>query len=478
MINRILVVVFIGLFSAACLAASEAEDLQAEADKALEGGDFETALDSYMAILELEPSNIEAIEFSASLARELGITELAADLWIRRAELAVNQADIGAVIDANKEITGLHQAMPDWVGENLARASQFSEDQADILQMWEEMTGETQAAMNSGDAEGAVASQEGLLMVASDTFGELHWLTISASRDLGYIYHQLGMAEEAEGYYADALMAAEKALGESHPNTLEITELMAGLYSSMGALDAAREMIQSVVAGYESTVGADHELSLGAKVGEIDSLKSIGQYKEAMESLLALCATVDLSYGIYHPQATRCLTWVADLQQTMGQLAEAETSYKLAITRMSVSLANVDGTVLDALSQLAEIYRVSGRYQESKDLLSGVIQVAIQSGEIEGSYVAKSYLGRVLSNEGQSDKAEAITQEVLDYGVNQWQDDPIKVFNVLLELGGIYQAQGRLADAEASFEEVLQGVTETYGDNHPTTMVASNALDI
>ena len=67
MIKRILVIVFIGFFTSICINASEGDALRAEADNALENGDIETALDSYIALVEIEPENGEALEFAAPL---------------------------------------------------------------------------------------------------------------------------------------------------------------------------------------------------------------------------------------------------------------------------------------------------------------------------------------------------------------------------------------------------------------------------
>ena len=57
-----------------------------------------------------------------------------------------------------------------------------------------------------------------------------------------------------------------------------------------------------------------------------------------------------------------------------------------------------------------------------------------------------------------------------------WQDDPLSIYNILLELGAILQRQGQLADAEAAFEEARIGLMETFGSLHPSTLVATSNL--
>jgi len=475
MINRILVAVFIGFFASICTADQEADAIQAAAEQALEAGDTEGALDNYMTLIELAPENGEALESAAVLAAEVGILELAIEMWVRRADLAANQADRDAIIQANSEISSLHNLVPSWIEEKVAQASQYTEDDVEVVQMWQEMVDESQAAVEADDAEAAVAAQEGALFLVQEAFGETHWLTLTASRDLGLLYFRLGMAAEAENYYSKALAAAEQALGEAHPNTLEVSELMATLYNSMGIYKEAQMMLEMVAAGYESSLGAGHDLTVNARLSEVENLKSAGSYGPAMESLLGLYATVELNFGPYHPQSFNCLLQVADLQQTLGQLDEAESTYRQAVARMSVA-SGVNADTLTTLAQIAELYRVAGRYQEAKDLLSAIIQTALQIGEIEGSFVARSYLGRVFDNEGDYDKAQLVTEEVLEYGIQAWQDVPLQVYNTLLALGGIYQGQGKLSEAEASYEEVMHNVTELLGENHPTALVAANNL--
>ena len=421
MISRFLAVVIITLTSHFAVAAeTDAATLQLAADQALETGDIGAALEGYLGLVELQPENAEALELTANLAAELGLTELAIENWVKRVDLAVSRSNVDAAIQGNAQIALLFSIVPDWVNEKLAAASYYSDDQSDMVQAWQEMTAEAQAALEAGDAENALAAQEGALMVAIDSFGEEHWLTVSAHRDLGYLYRQLGMAAEAEEFYTIALVGADAILGEGHPSTLEINALIAELYSALGLEEESRLMMEMVAAGYESSLGAGHETSINARFSEVENQKSAGMYGAAMDSLMGLCATLELSHGAYHPDSVWCLESVASLNTTMGNYSDAESGYEQVIIRKSLSSTELDSSVLGVLSQVAEIYRISGQYQKSKDLLSGVIQTALQTGDVVASYTAKSYLGRVLNNEGDYEKAQLVMEEVLDYGLEAW----------------------------------------------------------
>ncbi|MFT7687912.1 MAG: CHAT domain-containing protein/Flp pilus assembly protein TadD [Candidatus Azotimanducaceae bacterium] len=485
MINRILALAVLTLFSissfavddANLLQSDDANTLQLKANSAMEEGDIDAAFEAYMALIEVSPDNDEAIVVTASLAAELGLTELAIELWVKRAGLAINQSEKMKAAEANAEITNLYNAVPAWVETKLLEASRFeSEEQSEAYMMLSEMTQEAEAAVENQDVEGAVNARESVLMVATDLFGENHWITIAANRDMGYLYRQLGLLEEAEIFYTTALAAAEISLGTSHPNTLEINTLIAELYHQMGLTEESQMILEMITASYEAGLGAGHQLTIDARNAEIFGYETAGFFGAALEAKSGLCATIELTYGSYHPQSVSCLQQVAGLQKTLGEIGDAEATYEVIIGRMSLSKSDVDSAVLNALTQVAELYRIAGRYQESKDLLSGVIQTSLQIGAVEGSYVAKSYLGRVFNNEGEFDKAQIVTEEVLAYGEENWQGNPITVFNTLLELGAIYQSRGKLDLAEKTFDEALKGLVQVYGEAHPSALVASNNL--
>ncbi|MFT6643143.1 MAG: CHAT domain-containing protein/Flp pilus assembly protein TadD [Patiriisocius sp.] len=448
----------------------------ASARLAAESGDSVAALDQYMEILAEIPGNPEALEGAANQAMMLDIPDLAADLWVQRVDLAIAQGDRETAQLGNEVISAIYETTPAWVQDASENAGAYSDEQGEAMVVIDEMTVEAQNALNLGDFENAIAAQESALMIAQDLLGNLHGMTIAVNRDLGFIYRQIGMAEEAGAFYTEALAAAEEVLGPNHPDTLGIQSLIAELYGAIGMANESDLTSQRVVAGYSESLGANHPLVLDAKFGVINQLQATNQFDNALMTVGELCSSIESAYGSYHPQAIYCLQTTAGILTVMGQLAEAEVTYGQVIDRMGAVKTDVDVYVLNALLEVAEIYRVLGRYQQSKDLLSGIIHTALLVGDVERSYTAKSYLGRVLNNEGDYENAELLTQEVLDYGTIAWQSIPQNVYNTLLELGSIYQAQGRFADAEATYKEALQGLQELFGDTNPSVLVASNNL--
>jgi CHAT domain-containing protein/tetratricopeptide (TPR) repeat protein len=450
---------------------------QAEAASvALESGDIETALQHFLAAHEVDPSNETYVSSAATLAEEVGFVELALEMQRTAVDLAVSSGQAELIDGLNSEINRLLSIMPDWVHEKMAAASQVSAGQQEELQAWQEMTQLAQEAVAAGDGAAALEAMENALMIANQAFGEEHWITVSSYRDLGYLYRQLGQAEEAEQFYSLALGFAQQALTDGHPQTIEIQGLLAELYSAMNAYDEAAMIFDLMAAAYQESLGPGNAFTLAGRLSLANVLDTQGNHLAAGEVLDGLCDGFQGTYGRYHEQSIDCLRLEASVLSYQGKLAEAVQAYEQVIALMSDSFVSVDTRVLDVLMQLAEVYREQGRYAEATQLLAGVISTASQLNEMESVNSAKAYIARVFNNEGDYERAERITNEVLSYGQLHWQNTPIKRYNTMLELGGIYQNQGKLAEAERAFLEAYEGLNESMGTDHQSTIVALSNL--
>ncbi len=389
---------------------------------------------------------------------------------------AVEQGNKVALRAVNEQISQHFSALPEWVTESMSVVMEAGEDQAEVLEALQEMTAETESYLQSGDFEAAVEAQDGVFTLAQEMLGPEHWQTVEAARTLGFAYRQLGMAGEAEAYYSQALELASNLLGEEHPATLAIYELLAELYGAMGAAEEADSLSAVVIATLSESLGPAHEKTIDARLNQVRGYQAAGRYEEAASELDGICADVEDHYGPWHPNTLNCLGQAADLASTTSRLEEAAALYSLVVERMGAVYPVVNRDALNTLSQMAEVYREQGDYRAAREILSGVIQTALQIGEMDVANTARSYLGRVFNNEGDLEKAQAVTEEVLDYLLSHALDQPLGIYNTLLELGAIYQRQGRLAEAEETFQEALQGLMDVAGPSHPSTLVALNNL--
>lgn len=439
-------------------------------------GDAELALQHYMDILAGDPDDRESLEVAVVLAREIGAAELGVELLLADIERALAAGDKTTIQIDLQQLSELHTSMPFWVDERLAAASAVSEDQVGEFEAWQELGSEAQMLLDAGDFETAASVLEGVLLLAQQAFGDNHWYTIAATRDMGFAFRQLGMAEEADGLYNAAFAASVDVLGEAHPRTQHIAELMAELYSAAGAGDEAEMMRELVISNYDAEFGPAHLLTMESRLNQVATFEATGNYEEAIGLLTAVCGIYADNYSSYHPNTVDCEIYLARLTKETAGLDEAELTLQTTIENLSRATPRLTDQALGAMMLLAEVYRERGEYQVAKDLLSGLIPVAVQINNIETSYTGKAYLARILMDEGDLGGAEMLTSNVVEYGSGAWQNRPLQYYNVLIELGSIYQRQSRLTDAEQIFADSVNALLEIVGELHPSTLVAMNNL--
>lgn len=452
---------------------SGAEDA---AEAALARGDLDEALGIYSERIDADPTNQELLAVAATLAAEVGLPDLAAEYLIRRADNAVLTRDFDTLLASNARLDELYSLLPAAYNDASEAAAAFDPDLEDAVMAWQEMTMAARESLEAGEVEAAFEAQDSAVLIVTETLGENHLFSILAQRDMGTVYATMGDAEQAEASYSEALAASQELLGEDHPSTIEILLDLAALYASMGDPESAAALWDSAAATLEGSLGPGHELVLSALFALSNGLIEAGDRDQASDALQAVCAAVEATRGHHHPYVAACLIQQASLMTDMGRLAEAEGLYTAAIKQMGATSPVINEAAFSTLAQLAEVLRLAGRHQESKDLLSGVIMAATQLGKTDSVQLARSYLGRVFRDEGRLADAVAVTESVLDFGLEHWQEQPEQLLNTLLELGSVYQSLGRLPDAEATFEEAYAGFIDVLGENHPSTVVALNNL--
>ena len=443
---------------------------------ALADGNFDDALGLIVEAVEANPGDQELLTAGAAIAVEAGVPDLAAELLIRSADAAVLVGDFAALGEANQGLDSVLSMLPAEYAMASEAAGAVEPALHDAALAYQEMSQAAQEALHAGEAEAALEAQDSALLVATETLGEEHLLTILARRDLATVFAQLGVPEEAEANYAEAFGAAQALLGEDHPQTIEIQLDMARLYGALGNLEEAAMLQEMAAATLGASLPPGHELTLSAQFAQVATLRSAGALEQAVAELQNVCSTIEASRGIHHPYVGACLQEQASIFTDLGRLQEAEGVYNAVLNHIGATQPGVGPDAFNALSQMAEVLRLAGRYAEARRVLSGVVMAATQVGDSESLQLGRSYLGRVFRDEGELDDALAVTESVLDYGLDNWQQQPMQILNTLLELGAVYQSLGRLPDAEATFEEALAGFQDVVGPDHPSTVVALNNL--
>ncbi len=388
---------------------------------------------------------------------------------------AVNADDVAKVQRALNLLTGIGSVNPDWVSEALEAASFVSPENEAAYQQWQALIDDA-GMMEAGNMEAAATLLAEATKLARDTFGDEHYASIASLRAEGVLARRTGDATAAYNHYRDAVSLSTEALGALHPLTLEISAYQAELFVAVGAYDEARTMLEDIASAYEQAMGEGHLYTLDARRQIADLLRYKGELDQERALWVTQCMVFARHYSAYHSATLDCDAELARRHRTSGSLNDAEILLTSISERLDASTDGLDSQALSNLLNLADVYQARGDNQAAKDLLSGLILTASQSGEHALSHNGKVYLARILMNEGQLDDAEQLADSVLRYGETAWAGSPIQYYNVLLDKGAIYQRQSRFTEAEAVFEEAMLALLDVAGMQHPSTLVAMSNL--
>lgn len=396
--------------------------------------------------------------------------------WLQAVEQAAVEGDKAGLQMNLQRVSEINSTLPAWTLSAFEMAVATDAGESERLAAWQALNLEAQELMSAGDYEQAGQVMENALLLASETFGAGHWLTIAATRDLGFVARQLGDAETADALYNRAYALSIEVLGQSHPRTQEIAELMAELFAAAGAFEEALTFRELITSAYEDALGPRHELTLTSLVNQASTYEAAGDFASATGLLEVACGAFEGSYSRYHALSVDCWSYLAGLHRAAGSLDESEKIRQMINASLVTSTEGISELALANLMQLADIYYERGEYQQGRELLSGLILTARQINAIDLSYTGKAYLARTLTAEGTLAGAQALNEDVVAYGATAWANRPLQYYNALLQLGAVYQRQSRLDDAESIFADSVTALLEIVGDRHPTTLVAMNNL--
>ncbi len=241
---------------------------------------------------------------------------------------------------------------------------------------------------------------------------------------LAETYRAQGRTAEAEPLHKRALAIREKALGQGHPDIIQSLNNLAGLYLAQGRTAEAEPLLKRAQ-DLEAQVSAQFTL-WQSHITSGESAYREGDYTQAEEQFAA-ALTVAVGFGPQDPRLATSLNNLAELYRVQGKYADAEPLYLRALAIVEKALGPEHPDVAASLNNLAALYHTQGRYAEAEPLF---------------------------------ERSLAIREKVLG------PEHP-DVATSLNNLAVLYQAQGKYAEAEPLYERSLKIVEKTLGPDHP-----------
>jgi tetratricopeptide (TPR) repeat protein len=224
---------------------------------------------------------------------------------------------------------------------------------------------------------------------------------------------------------------------------------------------------------YEAAVKASgtNNMDYAAGLNEVASMyRDHGKYADAERLFKHALAIHEKNHRANHPDVTWTLNKLADMYRELGKYTEAEVLYKraLEINEKSLEAGHPEKFLIfymtGTLKNLADVYKLQGKYAEAERLHKRALEIkdipTVPSISPERAYEAfKDFYAA-------GNYAEALVYarkyEALVQGNGANSEYAAALHNVAL----VYQAQGKLAEAEGLYKRALAINEKALGASH------------
>ncbi len=280
----------------------------------------------------------------------------------------------------------------------------------------------------------------------------------NATDFLGNLAEQFGnqgKLSEAKLLATEALTLSRKLFGATHERVAWVLEKVAAVEDAGREFRDAEEHQQEAIAIWEKLGGHEYELHF-ARANLAATLTEEGKLQEAESLCDEGLAFMRKLYGNDHPAVAGLLQNLAKNLGEQGRLLEAEYLYREAVEIERKRFSNENPRILGSLIMLGVVLAREDKLREATPVFSEAVDLCRKNPEwgLQPQNFAYHHLGKVLADQGELVKAEAVQSEHLAFlrkrGPTNWF-----VMEALAELAITLMAEHKFAQAEPLLRESL-----------------------
>jgi eukaryotic-like serine/threonine-protein kinase len=261
--------------------------------------------------------------------------------------------------------------------------------------------------------------------------------------------------DEAGALLQDALRQSVAVHGETDPATAAIRHDLALLSAATEPAARAIPLLRASLARHKSLYGEKHEKVAACLQDLGAALPPSAEKLDLLQQALAMYRVVGTRPSL---ELASSLTALGAYHQKNGAFEEAEPYYKEAVEISRKLYPEGHPSSLPALSNLATIASLQGRYGEAVELNRSLIGIKARLIGPESVQVAIGYgnLGVVLAEMGDYPQAEIAFRKALELFESLFGRNHPHVANGMRNLGRILQIQGHPAEARRLLGEAAE----------------------
>jgi tetratricopeptide (TPR) repeat protein len=216
-------------------------------------------------------------------------------------------------------------------------------------------------------------------------------------------------------------------------------------------------------------------------IGAGEEAFKLGRYEKArkeFETALLVCQTFGPDWQI-DKRTARAMNNIAELYRIQGRYLEARPYYEKAAeaARLSFSASRPEPAV--ALSNLATLEREQGNYQAAeKSYLRALELWQTQIKQPDSPQLASllNGLAKLRRDQGRYSEAETLYLKALAISEKKLGRSDVGNAYLLANLGGLYRDLGQSKKAEKYYQRAFYLDLNALGDQHPDTAIDLNNL--
>jgi tetratricopeptide (TPR) repeat protein len=309
-----------------------------------------------------------------------------------------------------------------------------------------------------GDAEKLLRA---VIEVRTQIFGPEDRETMKARRELALSLHLQSRHLEAEAEFREVVKVDEKMLGPENLETLRTrNDLLMFLWEHKSA-EALIEA-QQILKIREKVLGPEHRETLSIRNNVAKSLGDLGRLSEAIPQWRELLKVAEKVVG---PDDASTLKVRGNLGGTLaqaGEYREAESMLRWAYHGLERPLGPTHGTTLNYRAELVQTLAVQDKDVEAEAEAREIVKVTDKSLGAERQ-IWRDLLGAVLDKQGKHKEAEVQIRQALRQ--NEKANGPDHRFTLANRaiLARNLWYQGRNAEAETLLRELITANEKVLG---------------
>ena len=296
--------------------------------------------------------------------------------------------------------------------------------------------------------------------------------------ELGIVYTNLGLADEAEPLLSKALLVRRNLLGDDDPETLRTSNAVAVLHELNGRYEEAERLFVATLESRRQVLGEKHADTLISMSNLAGLYRLQGRYDQA-ESLSTRTLEIRRRvFGDDHADTLDSMSEMADLYLAEARYGEAERLYLETIETRERRLGQDHPDTLESKTGLAHVYEAQGLYHRAEPLHVETLETKrrVLGPKHPDTLASMISLALVYWRQDRHIEAEALYKDVLRVQRRVLGHDNPATLVTMNNLALSYHTRNRLDEAERLYRETLEIKQRVIGSENPGTLRAANNL--